>query len=205
MEGGKAHGPNSRDGEGRVPAGAVTRILEELRHGDLEARERLVALVYDELHQLAAIHLRSERTGHTLPPTALVNEAFLRLFGESGSSWENRAHFFGAAGQAMRRVLVDYARRRSAAKRGSGLAPEELRDEPADEVQVERILAVDGALEQLGAEDERKRKLVELRFFAGLSMEEAATALDVSLATAKRDWAYAKAWLYRELREDLPE
>jgi RNA polymerase sigma factor (TIGR02999 family) len=192
--------PQSRP---RLPTGAVTRILEDLRHGDLEAREKLVALVYDELRELAALHLKGERTGHTLQPTALVNEAFLRLFGGSQASWENRAHFFGAAGQAMRRVLVDHARRKRAAKRGAGAPPDELKDAAADEIQLARILAVDHALIRLGEQDERKRRLVELRFFAGLSIEQAARTLVVSLATAKRDWAYAKAWLYRELREEI--
>lgn len=184
------------------PDGVLTQILADLRHGDVEARRRLVTLVYDDLRELAAVHLRGERTGHTLQPTALVNEAFLRLFGNVGGGWENRAHFFGAVGEAMRRVLVDYARRRRAAKRGGGVEPAALLDEPADDTHATRILAVDEALERLAGHDERKRKLVELRFFAGLTLEEAATTLDISLRTAKRDWAYAKAWLYRELGDN---
>jgi RNA polymerase sigma factor (TIGR02999 family) len=199
---GKTGHDESRSPQGEAnPAGVLTQILSDLRHGDVEARRRLVTLAYDELRELAAVHLRGERTGHTLQPTALVHEAFLRLFGNVGSGWENRAHFFGAAGEAMRRILVDYARRRNAAKRGGGVESESFTDAPTAPDRLTQILAVDEALERLGAEDERKRKLVELRFFAGLTLEEAATTLDISLRTTKRDWAFAKAWLYRELSD----
>jgi len=201
MEGRTAHDESQIPRGDQNSAGVLTQILADLRHGDVEARGRLVAVVYDELRELAAVHLRGERTGHTLQPTALVHEAFLRLFGNVGSHWENRGHFFGAAGEAMRRILVDYARRRNAAKRGGGTGPTPLLEGPSADTNAARILAVDEALERLGWDDERKRKLIELRFFAGLTLEEAARTLDVSLATAKRDWAYAKAWLYRELAD----
>ena len=201
MDGERGHDESSSPPGDSDSAGVLTQILADLRHGDVEARRRLVTVVYDELRELAAVHLRGERTGHTLQPTALVHEAFLRLFGNVGSGWENRAHFFGAAGEAMRRILVDYARRRRAAKRGGGTKSEALMEGPAVDIHVTRILAVDEALDRLAVEDKRKRDLVELRFFAGLTLDEAASALDISLRTAKRDWAYAKAWLYRELAE----
>jgi len=201
MDGERGHNESCSPPGGGNPAGALTQILADLRHGDVEARGRLVPIVYDELRELAAVHLRGERTGHTLQPTALVHEAFLRLFGNIGSGWENRAHFFGAAGEAMRRVLVDYARRRNATKRGGGVRRAALLDQAAADIHVTRILAVDEALDRLAVQDERKRKLVELRFFAGLTLEEAAATMDISLRTAKRDWAYAKAWLYRELAD----
>lgn len=194
---------NDSDG-GNIPSGAMTRILDDLRHGNEEARERFVVLVYSDLRELAAAHLRRERVGHTLQPTALVHEAFLRLFGNVETSWENRAHFFGAAGEAMRRILVDFARRRQALKRGGGVEAVAGTDEAAVAQAVTgqhaaTVLAVDEALNGLAIHDERKRKLVELRFFAGLTMEEAAKTLGISMATAKRDWAFAKAWLFREL------
>lgn len=194
-----AHGPNLHSEGGDIPGGALTRILADLRHGDVEAQGQLAALVYEDLRELAAMHLCRERVGHTLQPTALVHEAFLRLFGNVGSGWENRAHFFGAAGKAMRRILVDYARRRQALKRGGGAETVDVGDVAMADEQTATVLAVDEALNGLAAHDERKRKLVELRFFAGLTMEEAAETLGVSLATAKRDWTFAKAWLFREL------
>jgi RNA polymerase sigma factor (TIGR02999 family) len=202
-----AHIPDTPPARGGIPSGALTRIIEDLRHGDMEARERLVALVYEDLRELAAAHLRRERVGHTLQPTALVHEAFLRLFGDAGAAWENRAHFFGAAGEAMRRILVDFARRRQALKRGGGMEPPPGLDDAAGAEMVTdehaaTVLAVDEALNGLAAHDGRKRKLVELRFFAGLTMEEAAETLGISLATAKRDWAFAKAWLHRALGEN---
>lgn len=194
-----AHDPSLRPEGGEIPAGELTRILADLRHGDTEAQGQLAALVYDDLRELAAAHFRRERVGHTLQPTALVHEAFLRLFGNVGSVWENRAHFFGAAGEVMRRILVDYARRRQALKRGGGAETVDVGDVAMPEEDAATVLAVDEALNSLAAHDERKRKLVELRFFAGLTMEEAAETLGVSLATAKRDWTFAKAWLFREL------
>jgi RNA polymerase sigma factor (TIGR02999 family) len=195
------HSPSSNPEGKKIPRGALTQILEDLRHGDLAGRERLVAVVYEDLRELATGQLRRERAGHTLQPTALVHEAFLRLFG-GDATWENRSHFFGAAAEAMRRILVDYARRRQALKRGGGVAPVELGDDAAEtDAEASTVLAVDEALSGLAAHDDRKRKLVELRYFAGLTMEEAAETLGISLATAKRDWTFAKAWLFRELGE----
>ena len=157
-------------------------------------------LVYDELRALAASQLRRERDEHTLGPTALVHEAFFRLVDQRTVSWQGRSHFFGVAAQAMRRILVDHARRRTAGKRGrqhqvtfdSGLggAGEERSDE---------VLAVDEALERLAAVDERQAQLIVLRYFAGFSIEETAELLGISPATAKRDWAFARAWLQKEL------
>jgi RNA polymerase sigma-70 factor (ECF subfamily) len=182
------------------PAGEVTRLLGELSRGRREVEADLIPLIYHELRRLAAAQMKRERPGHTLQPTALVHEAYLRLAGQH-ADWQNRAHFFAVAAQAMRRVLLDYARQRHAGKRGSqgqqitledGLA---VTSGPLDEV-----LAVDECLTRLAAIDPRQARLVELRFFAGLSVEESAQALGVSEITAKRDWASAKAWLSRELR-----
>jgi RNA polymerase sigma factor (TIGR02999 family) len=178
----------------------VTRLLTDLSRGESGALERLMPLVYDELRVLAASQLRRERGEHTLGPTALVHEAFFRLADQRSVSWQGRAHFFGVAAQAMRRILVDHARRRSAGKRGrqhqvtleSDAA--EARDAPSEEV-----LAVDAALERLAMVDPRQSSLVELRYFAGFTIEETAELLGISLATAKRDWAFARAWLQREL------
>jgi RNA polymerase sigma factor (TIGR02999 family) len=203
MGDGTAHNPGTPPGAGDLPSGALTQILGELRHGDVKARERLVALVYDDLRELAAMYLRRERAGHTLQGTALVHEAFIRLFGSGEAAFENRAHFFGAAGEAMRRILVDLARRRQALKRGGGAERTELNEVGEADDESATVLAVDEALDDLARHDQRKRKLVELRYFAGLTMEEAAETLDISLATAKRDWAFAKAWLYRRLGTTL--
>ncbi len=193
----KAQEKNSVPRPRREKAGELTRILDDLRHGDGEAQEHLVTLVYQELRDLAAVHLSKERVGHTLQPTALVHEAFLQLF-QGEPRFENRAHFFGAAGEAMRRILVDHARHRLAQKRGGDRQRVAL-EEPVCQNDLYTILAVDEALTRLSVLDERKRKLVELRFFAGCSLDEAAQILEVSRATAKRDWVFAKAWLHHEL------
>jgi RNA polymerase sigma-70 factor (ECF subfamily) len=182
------------------PAGEVTRLLGELSRGRREVEADLIPLIYRELRRLAAAQMKRERPGHTLQPTALVHEAYLRLAGQH-ADWHNRAHFFAVAAQAMRRVLLDYARQRHAGKRGSQAQQVTLEDclaatsRPLDEV-----LAVDECVTRLAAIDPRQARLVELRFFAGLSLEESAQALGVSEITAKRDWASAKAWLSRELR-----
>jgi RNA polymerase sigma factor (TIGR02999 family) len=162
--------------------------------------DRLLPLVYEELKVLAMSQLRRERNEHTLGPTALVHEAFLRLVDQRSVSWQGRSHFFGVAAQAMRRVLVDHARRRAAAKRGRQhqVTLESGAMEAGDE-RPEEILAVDEALERLATTDPRPARLVELRYFAGFSIEEAAGLLEISPATAKRDWAFARAWLQREL------
>lgn len=174
--------------------GDVTRLLGAAGSGDRVALEKLYVQVYDELRRLAESRLRRERAGHTLQPTALVNEVYLRLSPDA-SGWENRRHFFGAAAQAMRRILVDHARQKQADKRAGGMrvtladldirAPEEDMD----------VLAVSDALDVLAQEDPRLSEVVSLRFFAGMSVEETARALDVAPITVKRDWAFARAWL----------
>lgn len=178
----------------------VTQLLASWGEGNLEARAELMSVVYDELRRLAASYLRRERSDHTLQPTALVNEAYLRLVEQQNVSWQNRHHFFGAAAQLMRRILVDHARGRLAEKRGSGFAKVELteaiamsREQPAE------MLALDESLTRLAAQDPQQGRIVELRVFAGLSVEETAALLQISPATVKRDWAMAKAWLLREI------
>ena len=180
--------------------GEVTHILEEVGRGDPAARVRLMSLVYDELHKLASACMRGERKDHTLQPTALVHEAYLRLVGEREVRWQNRAHFFGAAAEVMRRILVDHARSRLAAKRGGDRAKLPLDDlvDWSDE-QPENVIAIDEALEALEVHDAQKGQIVKLRFFAGLTAEEVAEVLEVSVRTVKRQWRYTKAWLYREI------
>lgn len=174
--------------------GDVTRLLDAAGAGDRAALERLYLQVYAELRRLAESGLRRERAGHTLQPTALVNEAYLRLNAEA-ATWQNRRHFFGAAAQAMRRILVDHARQKLASKRDGGarvtLADLDIQAPEADL----DVLAVSEALDVLAQEDPRLSEVVSLRFFAGMSVEETARALDVSPITIKRDWAFARAWL----------
>jgi RNA polymerase sigma factor (TIGR02999 family) len=180
----------------------VTRILSAIEHGDSKASEELLPLVYDELRKLAAQKLAQERPGQTLQATALVHEAYLRLVDtEKVRRWESRGHFFAAAAEAMRRILVENARRKGRLKRGGGQKRIELDDprlgysEPLDEV-----LAVDEALEQLADEDPQAAQLVELRYFGGLPIEDAAEIVGISRSTAYEHWAYARAWLHRRLR-----
>ncbi len=165
--------------------------------------DRLMPLVYEELRVLAASQLRRERGDHTLGATALVHEAFFRLVDQRSVDWQGRAHFFGVAAQAMRRILVDHARRCHAAKRGRQhqvtLDTDALSDAANDAGATDEVLAVDDALARLATVDPRQAQLVEFRYFAGFSLEETAELLGVSLATAKRDWAFARAWLQREL------
>ncbi len=177
----------------------VTLILEAINHGDREARERLAPLIYGELHGLAEGYMRRERGGHTLQPTALVNEAWIKLADQSRVEWKGRAHFFGIAAQAMRRILVDHHRRRAAARRGSGRAVTLLEDSTRTFRDPLDFVALDEALDELADVDERAARIVELRFFGGLSVEETAEVLDVSTPTVKRDWRMARAWLYRRL------
>ncbi len=181
--------------------GEVTAMLAEAGRGKDDVLERLVPLVYQELKRLAARFLQDERPGHTLQATALVNEAYLRLAGQK-SGWKNRAHFMAVAGQAMRRVLVDYARQRIAAKRGGGAVAVDLErcEAGIDVRESEELLAVDEALSRLAAMDPQQERVVELRYFCGMSVEETAQALSVSPRTVKRDWAMAKAWLTLEMR-----
>jgi len=181
------------------PSTDVTAILQEWREGSPEALERLMGIVYAELRRLAAHYLSRERTGHTLQPTALVHEAYVRLI-DQRVPWQGRTHFFGVAAQMMRRVLVDHARSRQAEKRGGDgervtlSAAEGLAQTPGID-----LLALDAALEKLGALDERQARIVELRYFGGLTNEETALAIGVSAATVKREWTLARAWLKREL------
>jgi RNA polymerase sigma factor (TIGR02999 family) len=169
--------------------------------GDQGAREALIPLVYDELRRLARRYLRRERPDHTLQSAALVNEAYLRLIRQDQPQWQNRAHFFGVAAQLMRHILVDHARYRAAAKRGAG-APRLTLDPDVALPQARDVdlVALDDALNQLAALDPQQSRLVELRFFGGLSIEETSVVLGVSPATVKREWATARAWLQREMR-----
>lgn len=179
----------------------ITRLLADWGNGDRQALEKLTPLVYDELRRLAARYLRQERAGHTLQSTALVHEAYMKLVGQNNVRWQNRAHFFGIAAQMIRRILVDYARARKADKRGAGaekLSLDEAIALPGG--QDLDLVALDDALEGLAKIDPRQSRLVELRFFAGLTIEETAEVMQMSLATAKRDWVSAKAWLSREVR-----
>jgi len=181
----------------------VTRLLEQLRAGDRNAVADLVPLLYDELRQLASKYLRRERPGHTLQATALVHEAYLRLVDQKDVGWQNRSHFFGVAAQQMRRILVDHARHRHAAKRG-GAAPRVALDEAlvVSDQAAEDVLQLNELLTRLAELDEQQARVVELRVFGGLTVEEAAEALDISPATVKRDWAMAKAWLTREIQRE---
>ena len=182
----------------------VTRILAEAERGDPHAAEALLPLVYDELRKLAAAWLGEEKPGQTLQATALVHEAYLRLVGpEAGQSWNGRAHFFGAAAEAMRRILVEAARRKGRLKHGRDQRRVELESDCliSPEPSLD-LLALDEALTRLADADPPKAELVKLRFFAGLTMPEAAAALNISLATAERYWTFAKSWLYAELADD---
>jgi len=179
----------------------VTRLLVSWGEGDKQALEQLAPLVYDELRRLANRYLRRERSGHTLQSTALVNEAFLRLVDQHSVKWQSRAHFFGVAAQMIRRILVDHARAHQAAKRGAGVARLSL-DEALDvgEGRDLDLLALDDALKELAEMDPQQSRVIELRFFAGLSIEETAEVLNISPATVKREWATARAWLFRQLQ-----
>ncbi len=180
----------------------VTQLLHAIEAGDPRAAAELLPLVYDELRKLASMKMARETPGHTLQPTALVHEAWLRLGGSDAPSFQNRAHFFGAAAEAMRRILIERARRRIAAKRGAGAAIVDV-----DEVEIpspiaddDQLLAVNEALGKFAVLDPRKAELVKLRYFVGMSFDEAATALGIAVPTAKQWWDYARAWLTVELR-----
>ena len=177
----------------------VSQLLAEWAGGDPSARARLVPVVYGELRRLAHFYMRGERAGHTLQTTALVNELYVRLSGINALQWRDRAHFFAMAATLMRRVLVDYARQRGREKRGGSVSVTSLNENVIAAAPAVDILALDEALERLAAIDPQQCRVVELRFFAGLSVEETAEALSISPATVKRDWATAKLWLYREL------
>jgi RNA polymerase sigma factor (TIGR02999 family) len=193
--------PHSLDDDASDPPRDVTALLLAWRSGDAQAGEQLLPMVYEELHRQAARAMRREDEAHTLQPTALVHEAYLRLVDQRRVEWKNRAHFFGVAAQAMRRVLVDHARSRLAEKRGGALQRVTLGDagsEPNAHDGLE-VLALHEALERLAALDPEQARLVELRYFGGLGIDETAEALGVSSATVKREWAVARAWLRREL------
>lgn len=183
--------------------GDITRVLAELREASRdEALDRLVPLVYDELRALAGARLRHERPDHSLQATALVHEAYLRLLGDARPPWNDRRHFFAATAQAMRRILIEDARKRSRAKRGGTRVRVELSGvEFVSEQDPDEILALDDAIRRLGEQEPEAAEVVQLRFFAGLSVEETARALELSERTVKREWAFARAWLYDALRE----
>jgi RNA polymerase sigma factor (TIGR02999 family) len=180
----------------------VTQILDSIEQGDPQAADRLLPLVYDELRKLAASKMAHESPGQTLQPTALVHEAWLRLGGGDGQAWSNRAHFFAAAAEAMRRILIENARRRKALRHGGGQVRMDIQDiELALPAGDDQILAIDEALERFAALDQKKAELVKLRYFIGMTIEEASRAMGISEATAKRWWEYARAWLYAEVRQ----
>ena len=184
----------------KQPDGEITRLLGRLREGDPEARDRLIPLVYDELRRLASRYLGREAGGHTLQTTALVHETYLRMADPDGAAWKDRVHFFALAATAMRRILVDHARSRKALKRGGTMRRLAL-DEAVVGVEnrLEEILLMDQAMSRLSRWDRRQSRVVELRFFGGLTEQEIALALGVSLGTVKRDWRLARAWLRAEL------
>jgi RNA polymerase sigma factor (TIGR02999 family) len=204
----------STSGVGRMPGtamsrsqppatatGEVTGLLTAVVNGDATASDRLFPLVYEELRRLARSQMVSERPDQTLQPTALVHEAYLRLVGDGDIRWNSRAHFFGAAALAMRRILVESARRRKQLKRGGEFNRIPLTDAPAlAGTQPVDVVALDGALSKLEALDERKSQIVMLRYFAGLTVEQTGAAMDLSPATVKKEWSYARAWLLREMR-----
>jgi RNA polymerase sigma-70 factor (ECF subfamily) len=176
----------------------VTMLLKQVRSGDTVAADRLISIVYRELHSLARNYLRREKPGHTLQPTALVNEAYLRLVGDQGRDWDSRTHFIGVAASVMRRLLIDHARRKRAEKRQG--PSEDQADLQIDNDQAEQLLLLNVALERLEALNPRQAQVVELRYFGGLSVEEAAEVLNVSPVTVKRDWALARAWLKHQVQ-----
>lgn len=180
----------------------VTQLLADWSHGDQSALDRLMPLVYDELRRLAHRHMARERGQHTLQTTALVNEAYLRLVEQKDVHWQNRAHFFAIAAQMMRRILIDYARKRGYAKRGGG-APHVPLDEAAvlSEERAANLIALDDALNSLAALDSQQCRVVELRFFGGLTVEETAAVLGLSVDKIKREWSTAKAWLAKQMSE----
>jgi RNA polymerase sigma factor (TIGR02999 family) len=189
----------------RDSSNQVTQLLVRWRDGDQQALEELMPLVYDELRRLAGYYLRQERNDHTLQSTALVHEAYLRLAGQNPPEWQNRAHFFGIAAHLMRQILVEHARGRSAAKRGGGAFRVTLTEAIAapDQLDID-VVELDRALNSLAELDQQQSKIVELRFFGGLTIEDTSEVLGVSPATVKRDWVIARAWLYRAMSGEAP-
>ncbi|HWZ42110.1 MAG TPA: sigma-70 family RNA polymerase sigma factor [Candidatus Saccharimonadales bacterium] len=197
---------SDKDRQEDDPSRPITELLAELRGGNKQAEAQLIPMVYNELHRLARHYMRAERGDHTLQTSALVNEAYLRLVGEHGIDWKNRAHFFGVSAQIMRRILVDHARTRDAQKRGGSLRKISLENAfvYTDE-QSWQVVALHEALTKLAQWDERQCRIVELRFFTGLSVEETAEAMSLSPTTVKREFQLAKAWLYGELSQHFSE
>lgn len=184
-----------------LTADNLTGLLVEWRDGDQAALERLIPLVYDQLRRIAHRYVRQERNGHTLQTSALVNEAYLRL-ADQKVVWQNRAHFFAVTARVMRHILIDHARRRRYAKHGGDARQVSLGDAAAMSLErAAELIALEEALDELAQLDQRKSRVVELRYFGGLSLEETAEALNISLMTVRRDWRAAKAWLYRRLKE----
>lgn len=187
------------------PPNELTQILEAITAGDREAADRLLPLVYNELRALARGKMARERAGQTLQPTALVHEAYLRLFGKTRPRWENRAHFFGAAAEAMRRILIERARSQARLKRGGARERVPLTEIAGEQtLDAEDLLSIDRALDGLEARDPAMARVVKLRYFAGLTVDETAAALDVGPRTVDRHWTAARAWLQRELTRSLP-
>jgi RNA polymerase sigma factor (TIGR02999 family) len=185
--------------------GEVTQLLEAMHDGDPGAAERLLPLVYAELHRLAKAYMRRERPDHTLQATALINEAYLRLLGDD-IDWKNRAHFIGLAAHVMRRVLVDYARAHKADRRAGGLQRVELRDDLAlSPERLDEVTLLDDAMTRLAAHNPRQAHVVELRYFGGLSVEQIAELLDIAPRSVKRDWSLARIWLARDLRPEAKQ
>ena len=181
-------------------SGNITVLLHAFARGEARALDELIPIVYDELRRIAHHHVRKETTGHTLDTTALVHETYLRLVDSNRVEWRDRNHFYAAASQAMRRILVDHARARRTAKRGAGSEALELQEHLlVSDAQADQLLDLDEALGRLSAVSERRCRIIECRFFGGLSLEETAEALDISLATVKREWVLARAWLNREM------
>lgn len=188
------------------PSNDVTQMLADWSRGDKAALDKLIPVIYQELRSLARHYMSHERPGHTLQTTALVNEAYLRLIGQRNVEWQNRAHFFGVAAQMMRRVLVDHARSVNCSKRGSGAVKISLEEvDLFSEERAEEVLILHEALTSLEALDPRKSRIVELRYFGGLTVDEVAEILGTSPVTVMRDWRAAKAWLYRTIKRQPPE
>jgi len=192
--------PGQGESVAHRPPSQITQLLRRWRDGNREALDALLPLVYDELRRLAHRHLRNERAEHTLQSSALVHEAYLRLVGQDFPQWEGRTHFFAIAAQLMRQILVDYARRHRASKRGSGVCMLTLGDvEALPQRKDVDVVALNDALNALAEIDPRQSHVVELRFFAGLSLEETSEVMGIGTATVQRDWTAARAWLYREI------
>lgn len=192
------------DAMNALMADDLTEMLLEWSEGDKAALNRLMPLVYDEIRRIAHRYVQRERDGHTLQTSALVNEAYLRLAGQQSVDWQNRAHFFGVTAQVMRHILIDHARRRRYVKHGGEVRVIPISE--AAEMSMQRaseLIALDEALEELSKLDQRKSRVVELRYFGGLSLEETAEVLQVSLMTVRRDWRAAKAWLYKAMKDEL--